>query len=271
MASAGAIRGYELCGYLFFGSASSLVESLKGVLTSDTPPEFLILDFDRVTGFDISVVANFQRVVLAARSGRSRVVVTAAAERFAEAVRRNFPADALESVRFFDTLDQGLEWCEDAVILRAETAMAGESTLRGDLFDRSVDEVMRHLERQEYVESLVARLKPWVTHREHQPGEVIAGKGVPMEGLCLVTWGSAVESHPESGRRMRCLEPGSVIAAPAAFDPLHAPPVTVTADAGCRTAALSRGMRLRLEAEEPALAAELYGYLILCDAGAGDR
>jgi hypothetical protein len=149
--------------------------------------------------------------------------------------------------------------------------MAGESGLRADLFDRSVDEVMRHLEGQAYFESLVSRLESWIAHADHAPGETLAEKGLPMEGVRLVTWGSATEAAPASGMRVRCLEPGCVIGAPAAFDALYSAPTTVTADSPCRTATLTREMRERLEKECPELALEFFGYLVRCDAGATGR
>lgn len=264
---AGTIRGYELTGYLFFGSASSLVDSLKGALTSGTPPAYLILDFRQVTGFDISAINNFQRVALAARSSGSTIVVTTASARFAEAIRRNFPGDAQETIRFFETLDKGLEWCEDNLIDDSETAMLARTSLRNDLFERSVDDVMKHLERQEYFETLVSRLENWLESNDYAPGDIIVGKGKPADCVYLLTWGTAVETDPDSGLRMRSLEPGCAIAAPAAFSLRYSSPSTIAADSGCKTVALSRDNRQRLETENPALAIQLFGYLIQSEAG----
>lgn len=60
--------GFELTGYLFFGSASAFVEQVRGRLAD--PVRLLFLDFRRVTGFDISADNNFQRLLqITAKAG----------------------------------------------------------------------------------------------------------------------------------------------------------------------------------------------------------
>ncbi len=261
------ICGYVLTGYLFFGSASSLTDSLKKALDSDPSPLFMILDLEQVTGFDISAVNNFQRVVFAAKTAKATLVITTAPKRFAEALQRNIPGDAMENIQFFPTLNDGLEWCETGLIQKIEASIESETNLRDALFDRSVDDVMKHLKRQEHFETLVDRLGSRVTSLRHSPGSIIMEKGEIINGLHLITWGNAIESNPESGLRISCFEPGCVIAGPAAFTPCFICKSTFMADSDCRTAFLSFDTRQLLEQEDPALAIELYGYLIQADTG----
>jgi SulP family sulfate permease len=261
------VVGYELTGYLFFGSASTLVESLQNTLSSDSTPQYMILDFSQVTGFDISAINNFQRVVFAAREAGTVIVITAAPERFTRAARMNFSEDTLESIQFFDTLNDGLEWSEDQLIRKIEVGMQGKNDLRDALFDRSVDDVMAHLMRQEYFESLVEALGSRLQRVHHSPGSIIAAKGDAGGGLHLIIWGNAVELDPESGLRVCCFEPGSVIAGPSPFTTEYINPTTVIAEPDCRTAFLSFKARELLENEDPALAIRLYKYLIQANDG----
>ena len=261
----GKIRGFELTGYLFFGSASALADVLKQTLTTEPVPDFMLLDFSRVTGIDISAINNFQRVALTARAAQCRLVITAVSRRFVEAIQRNFPDDVLANVSFFDTLNDGLEWCENRLIADVERALANRIDLKETLFDHSVDDVMAQLESQEFVEELVHALSDWVETVTFTSGTVIVEKGRETDVCHLIIWGSAVAYDAASGNRMRSLEPGSVIAGPAAFSPCYTPDVTIRADTNCRAASLSSKARKRLEKENPQLAMQLYRYLIQRD------
>lgn len=261
------IYGCELTGYLFFGSASSLVDSLKSSLTANPAPEFMLLDFNQVSGVDISAINNFQRVALAAKAKGCVLVLTTAPRRFAAAVVRNFPGDVLENISFFDTLNDGLEWCEDRLIRRLEQALSNEAGLTDSMFERSVDDVMKQLENQEYVEQLIHDLGDRMEPHDIASGTRIVEKGRKTDAFHVITWGNAVEYDPESGQRLRALEQGCVIAGPAAFSPGYICRTTIMADSDCRTASFSFSSRERLEKENPELALRLYRYLIQWDTG----
>lgn len=255
------IRGYELTGYIFFGSASALVDSLKSVLTSQSHPDFMLLDFARVSGFDISAVNNFQRFSLNAGAANATLVVTAAPERFIETLKRNLSKRAIANMVFFDDLDGGLEWCEDRVIEHSFSKSNDHSALRDELFERSVDDFMAHLELQTRFEDLVEQLLPWVEHRENPAGSIILNKGDQCPGLFLLTHGTAMEVEPETGVRVRSLMPGGVIAAAAGFGTYTAP-ATILTDSDCKLAFLSADACRLLERENPNLAIALHGFLI---------
>lgn len=255
------IRGYELTGYIFFGSAATLVESLKGALGSEPHPDFILLDFAHVSGLDISAVNNFHRFALNARAANTAIAITAAPDHFTAAMKLNLPEGAEHTIAFFPDLDHGLEWCEDRLLERAFSKSGDQASAREALFDQSVDEVMAHLERQERFEHLVDSLAPWLEHREHPAGSAILKKGEPAGGLHLLTWGAATEIDPDTGVRLCGLTPGSVIAAPAAFGGFTAS-TTIRADSDCKTAFLSLEARGLLEREAPGLAIALHGFII---------
>ncbi len=255
------IRGYELTGYLFFGSAATLVESLKSALTSEPHPDFILLDFSHISGFDISAVNNFQRFALNANAANTTIVVTAAPDRFSEAVKTILSERAMQNIAFFQDLDHGLEWCEEKLIERSLTHREDEASTRDELFHQSVDDFMAYLERQERFEHLVDCLSPWLEHQEYLIGSTILEKGEPVGGLYLVTWGRATEIDPDAGVRMRSLVPGNVITAAAAFG-YYTAPTTIRADSDCKMAFLSPDARSLLEQEAPSLAIALDGFLI---------
>ena len=261
-AEAKRVSGYELAGYLFFGSASSLTDSLKQSLSTEPVPEYLLIDFSEVTGFDISVVNNFQRVAFSAKTAGAVLVFTAAPRHFIDAVKNNFPEDALARMMFFANLNDGIEWCEDQLIANVESALTREAGLRSDLFNRAVDDVMNHLVKQEYFETLMESLEKWLLQADHSAGTTIVEKSQEMEGCLFLTWGSGVALDPESGVKLGSLETGCVISAVAPFTDGYVSSSKIVADTDCRTAFFSRDARERLEKENTELALSVYKYLI---------
>ncbi|MEW6368914.1 MAG: SulP family inorganic anion transporter [Acidobacteriota bacterium] len=260
------VRGYALSGYIFFGSATTLVESLKGALRSEPHPDFILLDFARVSGLDVSAVKHFHRLALNASAARTTIVVTALPDHFVEALKRGLSDGVMNTLVFFTDLDRGLEWCEDQLIQRTLSNREHRASMREALFHQSVDDVMAHLEQQERFEQLLDGLAPWLEKQEHPAGSSILAKGETPAGLRLLTWGTASEIDPDTGSRVRSLSPGSVIAATAAFASYTAT-TTVRADSNCRTALLSPDARVLLELENPSLAIALHGFLVRSGCG----
>jgi len=255
------IRAYELCGYIFFGSATTLMNSLKSTLDSKPTPHFIIFDFTHVSGFDISAVNNFHRFSINADAQHTFLVITAAPERFIDALKHNLSPKAMENIAFFDHLDEGLEWCEDRLIEEKPLTSEEEASLREMLFHQSVDDVMCHLKKQEQFEYLVDRLHPWLEKRDIPAGNTILAKGEQSPGLFFLTFGTATEMHSDKNVRVRSLIPGSIIATPAAFGQYVAP-AAIRADSDCQLALLLPEARILLEQENPNLALELYSFLI---------
>jgi len=255
------VVGYELEGYLFFGSAATLVASLKDVLGKHPRPTAVIIDFGKVSGFDVSAVNNFTRFAVSAAAGKAEVVFTASPERFNAALKAYLPASASSSVVFFHDLDRGLEWCESRIIERALSEAAASGGGRDALFDQSVDDVIAQLEQQERFEAMIERLLPWMLQQEYAAGTVIMAKGAQLDALYLLTAGEASETDPDAGTRRRTLVPGDVAAAGAAFGTATAQS-TITAGDGCQAALLTKDARQLLEKELPELAVALHGYVI---------
>ncbi|MFH1982013.1 MAG: SulP family inorganic anion transporter [Pseudomonadota bacterium] len=255
------IIGYELTGYLFFGSAATLVASLKEDLGKLPRPEVVMIDFSSVSGFDVSAVNNFTRFAVNAASGKTMVLFTATDKRFEDALKAHLPAAALPLVVFLPDIDRGLEWCEERLIDQAmkDSATSGDS--REALFDQSVDDVIAHLEQQERYEALLEHLSPWLQLREYNAGTVIMARGAPVDALYLVIAGEATETDDDAGTRLRTLLPGDVAAAGAAFG-IATAQSTITAADTFQAALLTKDARELLEKETPALAAALHGYVI---------
>ncbi len=255
------IRVFELCGYIFFGSATILIDSLKNALTATPVPDFILLDLKHVSGFDISAVNHLHRFSINAMAQQTKLIITAAPKYLMKALKHNLSPKAIENIIFFDHLDEGLEWCEDRLIEEKPLTDTEEASLRDMLFHQSVDDIMSHLQHQERFENLVDRLDPWLEKRVIPAGNTILAKGEQSPGLLLITLGIATEMDSDQDVRIRSLTQGDVVAAPAAFGS-YASSAAIRADSDCYLALLSAEARILLEQENPNLALELYAYLI---------
>jgi SulP family sulfate permease len=108
-----------LQGYIFFGTASSLLDHVRGRLEGPEPsrPRFLVLDFRLVTGLDSSAVLAFVKMrQLATRHGAARVF-TALQPAVEQLLRHGGGLDGERSpCQVFADLDRGVEWCEDQLL-----------------------------------------------------------------------------------------------------------------------------------------------------------
>ncbi len=101
-------------GFVFFGSANSLLERIRKRVEAE-PPRFLVIDLRRVTGVDSSAVVSFVKVVHLAEAAGFELVFTGTSE----PVRRQLARGGMvasEVVRFEPDLDRGLQRCEEGLL-----------------------------------------------------------------------------------------------------------------------------------------------------------
>jgi sulfate permease, SulP family len=108
-----------LQGYLFFGTANTLLESVSGRLRDPTltPTEFVILDFRLVSGLDASAVLSFIKMRQLAHKHEVRLVFTQLQPNIFQKLQHG---DCIQTqndlIQVFDRLDGGIEWCEDRML-----------------------------------------------------------------------------------------------------------------------------------------------------------
>jgi sulfate permease, SulP family len=121
-----------LSGYVFFGSANSLLERVK-TLTAEGKPSVIIFDFSGVTGIDSSAGASFAKIrTLLMKNGIQQVMVAVSAQ---SAAILNASAGLGENIRRYDHLDAALEAAEEEVL----TTYDAPASLRGSMVDWLTD------------------------------------------------------------------------------------------------------------------------------------
>jgi sulfate permease, SulP family len=197
-----AITIVELRGFLFFGTASGLLERLRPSLTaSPDVPGLLVLDLRHVTGIDASAASTFQRVSQLADRGGVTVVLSGASSEVAQQVARS-GAFAGRNVRSFPDLDRAVEWCEDR-LLEARGLAVGPST---GLHDVLVAELG--------APALAERLHAHLRTETHAAGATVLHREDHTRALVFLVSGVLdVEVTDADGarRRVRSLLPGTVV------------------------------------------------------------
>ncbi|MEB3885615.1 SulP family inorganic anion transporter [Lyngbya sp. CCY1209] len=108
-----------LQGFLFFGTANSLIEQVcSRICDPRRPPlRFLILDFGRVAGIDSSAAFGFAKIRQVARRHQIILVLVHLSPDIERQLRRaNVLAEGDLSCRVFPDRDRGTEWCEERIL-----------------------------------------------------------------------------------------------------------------------------------------------------------
>ena len=260
------VRAYRLRGYVFFGSAHSLVERLRQSLGDDPPPACILLDFGAVSGLDFSAVNTLCGFIRGAHDAGTRVVLSAAPENCREGLERNLPSSISTGLRFEPNGDRALEHCEDLVISARRSDLGGEGGSGDALLERFSGDMESRLDRRILFEDMAHELREWLEVRDYDPGEALVEMGVAQEGLQLLLMGRA-SVYDTAGGRLRQCGPGDVIEPNGAFG-AYAATVATVADEPCRTLMLVPAIRRRLEETQGPLMLQLYGYLLTAGAPA---
>ena len=254
------IQGYCLRGYMFFGSVGPLIDRLKQSWTGDRRPDYILLDFGGVSGFDFSAISGLCRFAHAARSAGVQVVFCAVAEELKDGLERNLPPSVCDNLRFEPNADRALEHCEDHVLAARRADRHKENGWGDALLERVAGDMERHLDRQVLFEAVVDELQAWLEPRDYDAGEAIVSIGEQQNGLQLLVRGQA-SAYDAEGTRLFQSGPGDAIEPRSAFGAYIAETAMI-ADQPCRTMLLPPSVRLWLEENEEQLILKLYRYLV---------
>jgi SulP family sulfate permease len=195
----------ELQGYLFFGTANHLFEQVRQRLSEkDTSvPRYVILDFRRVLGIDISAVMSFQKMRQLAANTDSTLVFTSLLGRIQTQLEREFStAQHVGKWQVFDELDQGLEWCEEQILKALEDASFIDKS-------RETDDVGS----SDKPQSVIEQLSDYLLRQEVEKDYMLIRQGQAMQGLYFVEKGQVSIMQEVDGKsiRLRRLHEGTII------------------------------------------------------------
>jgi sulfate permease, SulP family len=187
----------RLQGFIFFGTVQNILEKIRLRIHDQTqgPLRFLLLDFQRVTRLDSSAVFGITRLKQLAEANKILMVWThVAAEIVTQLERGGMHDQADDSFLIQDTLDEGVEWCENKIL-----AAQGINDLTG-VIERVETQLKRAFPGLQGVE----RLMKYLERRKVEVGEYLMKQDEPSEEMYFVESGLVtIELELPNGRRMR--------------------------------------------------------------------
>jgi sulfate permease, SulP family len=240
----------ELQGFLFFGTANSLLDRIRdrALAVGEAPLSFLVLDFRRVIGLDSSAVLAFIKVHRLAQGQGFTLIATGLSELRRELERGGFSEAALPGLRVFADVDRAIQWCEDRLLEREAAAGEAPRTLDAllrDGFGLSVD---------------AERLLPYLEVVELPAGQELISQGEPSTDVYLLESGrlTAVLTLPQGGQvRLRTMAPGTVVGEVTMYlETVRS--ASVVTEQPSRLYRLTTGALAAMERDEPELAAALH-------------
>jgi SulP family sulfate permease len=252
----GQIHILKLRGYLFFGTAHSLFQSLKELLGNGRIPmlRYVVIDFRRVTGLDSSTEISFVKMMRLACERRVCLVCTAVSNRIRlQLDRMRIGAQDIVDIRYFPDLDHGLQWCEDEILASDDATPKASVPSADDRLHQLFPDCIPMEKLTSYMERLcIAR------------GEFLIRQGAPANHLFFIEQGElSVQLEIEGSKplRLRTMRAGTVFGEIALY--LDVPrSVSVVATKNSVYYRLSRQALKSMERKDPDLAIAFQGYLI---------
>ncbi|WP_439519379.1 SLC26A/SulP transporter family protein [Hydrogenophaga sp.] len=247
------LRVFKLQGFVFFGSASALVDRLGSQLTPRT--RFVLLDFEHVSGLDSTALTCFTKLRRRAELLGAELVLAGLSPQLERPWKQATDGPPLP---IFPDLDHAIEWCEERLLLEAEAGHtappdAAMASLREQLLAVLPDAVA--------VDALLLHTTP----RALNAGETLLRQGDAPDALFIV----------EAGRLTACLTRGAdqpplrlesmcagALIGEIGFVLDRQRSADVIADVDSRVRVLDRATWERLTADDPLLARTL-GSLLL--------
>jgi SulP family sulfate permease len=233
---------FQLHGYLFFGTASGLLERVRQRLAQGAGHgrRYLVLDFERVAGVDSTALTSFARLAQHAAECDVELVLAGVDARLARSMDQH---DLLAGLRRFADVDHGIEWCEERLL--EDLHEPGERTLRADL--------LAQLPEPARIDALLSR----TTRRVLRAGDVLLREGDAAQALYLVESGQLSAQLSRAGGtpavRLQTMRAGSVVGELGLLLGV-ARSADVVADTDCVLRAIEPPDWRRIVAEEPEIA-----------------
>jgi SulP family sulfate permease len=246
------IHIFRLQGYLFFGTANGVLDRVREILEDKTHREyFIILDFHRVHSLDSSAVSSFVRMRQLADLYEIYLVLTQVSKNIRTQMEQGgFVGD--QRVQFFPSLDFGMEWCENMVLMRNEASTEFLATT-----------IQSQLKRTFPHPELVEPLLKYLERVEADTNTTLMRRGDPSDAMYFLEAGRLnIQLETADGEiiRLRSLRSGTVVGEIAMYlnSPRTADVITMQKSVLYR---LTSDALARMEAEDPPTASALHEWI----------
>ena len=244
----------QLQGYIFFGTAQGLLtrvyERVQGL--HEEPLRHLLLDFQNVTALDSSAIFSFVRLKQFAESNGFRIVITDLDDVSKAQFARSGLTEQDGILRFFESLDYGMEWCENE-ILKGE---ASNTIIRAA-------SVNAQLRREFSSPELIDRFTQYLDKQEIEAGQVLMRQGDVPDCMYFIDKGKVtaqLELGADKTIRLKSMGAGTMIGE-AGLYLKQTRSATVIANEPSVVYRLSADALKQMEEDEPRLASKLHEWV----------
>lgn len=245
-----AIRVIVLRGVIFFGTASTLLDRVRGFLQAPAGAieRDLVLDFSQVYSSDSSAALTFTKIAQLAAANQVRLVVCGLGPGTQAAFAQAGPGVIIRA-----SLDLALDEAEEGLLLsQGLDPQVSEESLAG------------WLSRELGGEQHWAALEPYLVRRQLRTGEVLMNQGdASDDGLYLIERGRLAVRlpHQAQGQRVASLMGGTMVGELALYD--QAPrSATVVAERKSVVWGLSRSGVEHLHSAAPDTAIKVHAFIM---------
>ena len=251
----------QLRGYIFFGTADSLLNNIRRRIedNSRTKPQFIVLDFRRVTGLDSTGVLKFKRMKQLADNDGITLVLTRISGDVLNKLEQDGLGDDGRTVRIFPSLDEGVEWCEEQLLREAGLNRDLKPSLLVH-FAEILDEEAGQQTEEIHLSSLMTCLQK--THVD--AGQMIITRGEAPDDLYFIEHGQVTVQLASPGQppiRLETNRSGTVFGE-IGFYLQQQRTADVIADTPCVLYRLTNADLAKLEASDSELAATLHKIIV---------
>ncbi|HEX4139719.1 MAG TPA: SulP family inorganic anion transporter [Candidatus Methylacidiphilales bacterium] len=252
----GQILIMRLKGYIFFGSADNLLNSIRERQADSSLPRlgYVILDFQQVSGLDTSGLVSIQKLARLARKARFTILAASVPADIQNSFRNaKLIGEEPGQIRLFRDRDFSIEWCENEILQR-EVAETTKET-------RNLPQILNDFHPWETDTGILFN---YLERQEVGKNHYLMLQGDPSDDLFFIEAGRVrVVVELDNGRlmRVRTMEAGTVVGEIGLY--LGQPRVaSVVTEEPCVILRLSAESLQRMQRENPALASAFHEFMV---------
>jgi SulP family sulfate permease len=252
----GQIHIMRLKGYIFFGSADNLLNTIRERQADASQPrlQYVILDFQQVSGLDTSGLVSIQKLARLARKAQFTILAASVPADIQNSFRNaRVIGDEPGRIRLFRDRDFSIEWCENEILQREMTEQTKDT--------RSLRQILDDFHPWETDASVLSK---YLERQEVEKNHYLMLQGDPSDELFFIESGRVrVVVELDNGRpmRVRTMEAGTVVGEIGLY--LRQPRVaSVVTEEPCVVLRLSADALHRMQKENPALASAFHEFMV---------
>ena len=252
----GQIHILRLKGFIFFGSADNLLNTIRERQADTSLPRlgYVILDFQQVSGLDTSGLVSIQKLARLAKKARFTILAASVPAVIQDSFRNaRIVGETPGHIRVFRDRDFSIEWCENAILQQEITESSKET--------RNLPQILNDFHPWETDPAILFN---YLERQEVGKNHYLMMQGDPSDELFFIESGRVrVVVELDNGRlmRVRTMEAGTVVGEIGLYLGQPRLASVVTEEPGVILRLSAESLK-RMQKENPALASAFHEFMV---------